>query len=415
MRKIVVELGRTRTDMRLSLFIAKPPGFGGGAIKNSILRILKGVAKVSVPTTRHPERLVGKIVPVIVGKGRIELRKNYGYCKDPFVIFDEALPLILGHDDRHQEFWSYLNTALDTYGENLIEKKSVNDLEPLSYLAELSAIFIFQLSRIPNSFISRGVFRRGLPVVIEVPKQERKEIIRRRLQEQRPSESGLEELQAYLRALASLQSITCLYVGPVAEAIETATEEFLEAAESSQSETVRQYGSIMHSTFPDLLLKMSVSLAVDDAVFGKTVYDPPVAVFDESPPSGPTISSHPEIPVTTEHVEVAKRHLLVFLDSAFDFIDRFVSEHNMPPGVSHRILLCLKILKGCGDENSSTMSISEFQQEISNILKCSESTARSIYTKMKHMGLIDSKQVGSHDSRVWLTSEGLRLLASEET
>lgn len=123
MRKIVVDLGRIRTDLRLSAFIAKPPGHGGSAFKNSIIRMLRGIVTVCLPTSRHEEQLVGKTIHVIV-KGIEKVRKNFGYCKEASVIFDEALPLIVRHDDRYDKFWGYMNTALDTYGENLIEKRA---------------------------------------------------------------------------------------------------------------------------------------------------------------------------------------------------------------------------------------------------------------------------------------------------
>lgn len=418
MRKLLVELGRIRTDLRVSAIIAKLPGLGGSAFKASIIRMLKGVVKVSVPTSRHEEQMVGKVIHII-RRGVEVVKKNFGYLKDPLVIFDEALPLILGHDDRFGKFWGYMNIGLDVFGENLVEKKGVNDFEGIAYFAELTALFIMQLARIPNSFISRGPFRRCMPVLIEVSNHEKKEIISRRLRESRPSESGLKELQEYFRNLALLKGLQCTHAPGVNDEIEKGTDELLALAKASPSATVRQYGGIMHSTFPDLLLKMSVHLAVDDAVFGKTVYDPPSVFleYEEAAPAGPTVSSIPDIEVTITHVRTALQHLRLLMESTFDFIDRLVCEPPKIPVMSQQTFLALKILKGWGqvEEKSSTKSIAEFLKELVRLFGCSQSNARRIYGKIMEKGWIDSKQVGAYGSRIWLTAEGLRVLESESS
>jgi hypothetical protein len=256
--------------------------------------------------------------------------------------------------------------------------------------------------------------------LIEVSNNEKKEILRRRLTESRPSDSGLKELQEYFRNLASLKGVHCTYAPGVEDAIEKGTNELLALAKANPSAIVRQYGGIMHSTFPDLLLKMAVHLAVDDALFGKTVYDPPSVFpeYEETPPAGATVGSTPDIEVTVEHAQTVLEQLRILLmDSTFEFLDRLVREPPKIPLLGQQAFLALKILKDWGqvDEKSSTKTIAEFLEELGKVLGCSPSNARRLYTKIREKGWINSRQVSSYGSRIWLTPEGLRVLESERT
>ena len=51
---------------------------------------------------------------------------------------------------------------------------------------------------------------------------------------------------------------------------------------------------------------------------------------------------------------------------------------------------------------------------IADKLDVTESKADKIYYKLVEQGLIDSKQVGKHNSKVWLTSEGKKLISIDE-
>ena len=116
MRKVPIDFRRIRTDGRFPMFIMKPPGQGGAAIKNSMRRILGGIEKVSVPASYHEEQLIGKMIHLNAGRRDEEVVPNWGYLRDAFVIFDEARPLILRHEDKYDKFWGYINLALDCYG-----------------------------------------------------------------------------------------------------------------------------------------------------------------------------------------------------------------------------------------------------------------------------------------------------------
>ena len=116
LRKIPIAYMRIRTDLRFPLMVFKPPGQGGGAIMNSMCRILKGVEAFTTPTSYHEEQVVGKVLHINAGKPNETTINNYGYAHDPFVIFDEALPLILDHDREYRKFWGYMNRRLTLTG-----------------------------------------------------------------------------------------------------------------------------------------------------------------------------------------------------------------------------------------------------------------------------------------------------------
>lgn len=399
------------------MIIAKAPGHGGSALKNANCRLLNGVAKVSSPASIHEEQIIGGVASEFDGKRSVHTLV-YGYANDFFVYFDEALPLIpRGRDPGLEKFWAYMNLALDRFGNNILEKRPTKETTGLSYPARMSPIFILQLERIPGWFMTRGPLRRFPGFVLQSSDREKLEINRRRLTEQPPSEEVLKEIQRYFRNLTALKSIRPIYVDGVVERIQRDLEGFLQRTRDHPSEAIRRYGRMMDTTYPELLLKLTVQIAIDDAVFGKTVYDPPLNFEPEPEPSGPTVPSNLELPVTLAHLEMAEQHLSVFMESAFEFIDLLVDSSDAATIATQQDRDALRFLRdrGCVAEEKSTLSIQEYETELSKLFGCSFSSAVRFYRRLRENGLVDSKQIGSHGSRVWLTSSGLHFLESAGT
>jgi len=195
----------------------------------------------------------------------------------------------------------------------------------------------------------------------------------------------------------------------VIDAIDAANEEFQSLAASNESSTVRQYGESLDTTYPELLIKMAAMMALDDTVFGKVVEEPR-ATFPEEPEPDPTISCDLEIPVTLTHIQAVNMHLRLFMHSAFNLVESFVEPSRFSPPPPDRELELLMILYkwNCINENVTAKTIENYVLAIAQQLGRKESAAWNAYAALKKVGLVDSKQVGSHDSRVWLTEEGLR-------
>ena len=117
--------------------------------------------------------------------------------------------------------------------------------------------------------------------------------------------------------------------------------------------------------------------------------------------------------VQVADVEKAYIDLSELWDLQLNFITRKIKGRlDYQENIDPKLLECLLILdeNGAHSFEESTFSINDFDEAITSRLGVSLSSARNTYRrKLKDKGLINSKQVGSHDSRVCLTKAGLQL------
>jgi DNA-binding transcriptional ArsR family regulator len=75
-----------------------------------------------------------------------------------------------------------------------------------------------------------------------------------------------------------------------------------------------------------------------------------------------------------------------------------------------KIFLVFLFDHGCISEDTSSLTISNYCKIMAEQLNITESTAHYHYSKLRKAEFIESKQVGRHSSKVWLTKKGFELI-----
>jgi hypothetical protein len=167
-----IRIGKLCVDPRIHLLVVVPSGQGKKNIKTTIINILKELNfKGHVPTSLNPEQLIGKVI----NRGTIkkpEWIQNEGYFSRDYIIFDEMNNLLTSKDPNTNESRKNLRISKDCIGENLVEKKSVDNTfdenECISYYPRLSVCGFTQPKTLPTDIVEEGDLRRD--VVLYSPK-----------------------------------------------------------------------------------------------------------------------------------------------------------------------------------------------------------------------------------------------------
>src|SRR6056297_3366969 len=163
---------KTKVDNRTHLCIFTSPGSGKTTIKNQNKRILKDFeeteGQIEVAGVSHPEQLVGKIKYEGSGKNKKPVTK-WGILAYNCVMNDEAQTLLNEENDVYAKAQRLKRMAMDTYGENQITKKLVEDSpkDALSYYSPSNILDFAHPVQLTSAFFDTGSFRRPFAFNIE--------------------------------------------------------------------------------------------------------------------------------------------------------------------------------------------------------------------------------------------------------
>src|SRR3989344_4179910 len=163
-KKIV--LGKLNADLRVHITVPLPSGQGKKNIKIAIEKITKKFGySCHIPTSLHPEQLIGKVV----NRGTIkkpEWIRNEGYLSRDFLIFDECFELFTSKDQNIKESRKNLRISKDPIGDNRVEKKSVDNLfdeqEIINYFPKQSTTSFLQPKPLTSDIVEEGDLRRDI-------------------------------------------------------------------------------------------------------------------------------------------------------------------------------------------------------------------------------------------------------------
>jgi hypothetical protein len=112
--------------------------------------------------------------------------------------------------------------------------------------------------------------------------------------------------------------------------------------------------------------------------------------------------------LTVSDVNKAYADLSEFWDIQLEFVIQKVKGEIDYMEMTKEEKSCLLILQAnnCHSENDSNLMIKDYLNLISDELPCSKDRARHLYYGLKETGYLNSKQVGQHNSKVWLTEMG---------
>lgn len=373
-----------RIDPRFNEFVCVWSGCGKGVFKDLIKRTMAGLGLAYVcPTSLHPEQLVGKIVTQKVRGNGYEEVPVIGHLGERFVVFDEALYLLA--DKNHEESRNYIKTALDPLGRNEIVKRQVGHSRALRYFPNCTMVFFFQPVDLPLSLLITGLMRRGMTLWPHIPEDERLSSIESVVN----NKDTTEELDAvwngyieHLRQIKERQFNWRFAEGYSEKLLEYTRLLFQRGLGDTKSREIA--GTFLHDLMHNLI-RLSALIAADN-------------LRDE---------------ITLQDLETAYKDLALFWDMTLEFIkDKLkIGSHYL---IRDKYYRCLEMLaeRNCLSEETTTLSIGEYDALIAREFSCSEISAAQTYRyKLARHGYIESKQVGKTATKVWITKKGQEMLS----
>ena len=121
--------------------------------------------------------------------------------------------------------------------------------------------------------------------------------------------------------------------------------------------------------------------------------------------------------ITVDDVKHAYDDLSEFWQIQLKFLQRKIKGDVDYHDLNYEKRRCLQILEehNCFSIESSNLMIKDYIKLLAKQLKISEETARKRYKELMNLGYIDSKQVSSHKTKVWLTEDGNALVYTVTT
>lgn len=387
------------TDTRFHLFIPLPSGTGKNNLKHAITCILeKSEKEVRNPTSFHPEQLIGKIIPERfnnpdkTGKGLNDVRyiSNFGYLHNDHVIFDEAYFFITEKDKQYEESKAYLRIALDPIGRNKIQKRLVDHLDTkeqrLEYYPRCTVTMFLQPEYMGDENIQSGFLRRFnvLYVSLVGKNLDRDEEIIRYVKDPRPNVSFdyWIEIAKWNRGVRNEDRCVDFTFDDGIDDLLIVLHSDLITYMRSLGEKQRNYlDRKAYAIFGDLI-KMATIQAI----------------------------SRRDNVVTQQDVKLAYADLFEFFKLTLDYIAAKVHGNldygETWHGAEAKEIEALKWLveHGAISADTSGVTINEWTKYLMDLFGVGEEAARKRHQKLKNKRkLIDSKQVGSNSSRVWIT------------
>lgn len=400
-----IQMGRVLTDTRMHICYPLVTEGGKNEIIYSIKELIKGgIDKgngnkftMSQPTSFHPESLIGKYIEVsekilneFTGKWKTQRvrKENRGHLNNDFLDFDECTALITSNSPEHTQAREILSISENSIGRNEVEKRLTEDIPEnvVKYSPSCTNSYYFQpFKKIPEEAFLQGFLRRKIIPVGDVSNflnYASEEIYSYKTQDTDFSrEDYRERLIGFIERVrqhsGNFNGIT--FDNESKELIKQYAL-YISGQAQIHSEKIANFSKISKFTSLDNLIKMS---AIISYAYSQTI-------------------------VTKEAVSLAFMDLVELMQNTFDFIYNktygdfsYGTSWGGANSIQKDCLKYLHIHKAYSFE-SSMVSIKEFIEEIMNIQKVKSSQARNRYLDMKKQKLIDSKQVGQNDSKVWL-------------
>ena len=380
----IVRLGQIEIDLRDYLFLVYPTGKAKGNAKNLIQKLRRQLGdEIVLLTSMHEEQLIGKVINRGTKK-KPEYIANKGHFSADEIVIDESKTLLCDRDKEIAR--NYLLIGMDKFQQNEIYKRLTENLknpeEVLRYYPKFNALFGTQpLNYKEKDIILNGFLKRVttdyLPV-LDTPE----EVFADRLNNKTPISNKFDQLLDSLKSIKNIQQAEWGFS-------EDFDEKFIECfkmlrwAGLYNNKKKRNYTRLVEWQLQDRLLRKSCLIAIAK---DKTTH------------------------VRAEHIELA------FIDTLEDFIIEleFVNDkiwgdlgYGSVWGTTNQqdknFLMWLHKKKAVSEEKTQ-ISIKRFIEYIMDESLLSESGARKKYYKLLENNLINSKQVGKNDSKVWLVN-----------
>jgi len=383
-RKSIIHIIDQKADLRIPVMLCLPSGYGKKEFKIFIMNNTPSEPSRSQtycePTSLHPEQLVGRTNSRYLPRsGVIKYEKVYGFLASSFLVFDEAVQLLV--DERFDDAIKYVRIALDTLGDNPVIKRltGIPQEQEIRYYPDCSIVFFFQpvgtkgSDKLPHELLSEGLLRRFLVPYTRITDKERSKAY---ALSEKPVDAK-EANQLWENAVKNIDSLSTDQtvdwdINDVIHGLFTKNNELIEIGKKRGG----QCAEFCNMGMFDLLKHLARMSCVQAGMNRRTK-------------------------VTSEDVEIALSDLTEIWNLHLNFVAEMIRE-SAGSWREQKLIGHLKVLNdaGCVDESSSSMSIGQFQETIGD-------KDGNIYRQLKEKGLVEGRQKGKNNSRIWLTKIGV--------
>lgn len=365
-----IENATTSIDMRFSFGLCISSGLGKEAIKNVVMESANNTEKEwETFTSLHEEQLIGK--RWMPGKTAMTV---LGYCHDDFLIKDDSLSFL--NEDKFAIARNYMLTALDVYRKNLISKRLTEQSLPLQYFGRCSFLYFLQPSeKIILKNLSGGLFRRAPILRIDLTREEIDEIIDKRLvEEHKPSPD------AWYDFLRNLRNIRIKVYRQIDKGL------------------LKKINEVVKRHYSQNILLDSLKITNQNNLLKFSYINSLLRNYNPLKPYNPETGL--ELEIAAQDVENAINDFEIIYGAIANFAEKNMSGAMHP--IQKAIINMLE-RKQCYSLETSTISSSEIIARVASALNEKEDTVKyHFYNVLKAVGIIETKQVGQNDSRVWL-------------
>lgn len=379
LKENIIKVGSAVVDTRVNVGFPLRPGYGKSVPKNVVIKYLSKLGKrVTIPTSLHPEQLVGKTIIIRDKSGNIIDKKvNYGHLADDYLIFDEAVELISSKEFTQAR--DYVNLALDTIGMNTIVKRSVDSEveDAVKYNPKCSMMFLFHPVPLGDMLVTRGFLRRVFIGYVHPSSIERRNALIESLSKSNDINYELLNLMAYLTSRSWNWKF---------ESINPIVDYCCKIADSDYTEKLELFIDMMFFTLRDRLMKLS---AIESACRQRDV-------------------------ITSSDISIAFKELEKFMSSQCAYIEENVSLRvDLLMTGKKRKEEIIKYLYKCGaiSEHTSVVTVNNVLNDVSKSLGCSKTSVKFYLRQLLYEGIVKAKLVDDKH-KVWLC---LPLLSEKET
>lgn len=374
-----LSLGSLRVDGRIHPLIVMKSGGGKSEIKRTIESILKHLNYSFIePTSFHPEQFIGKVRIERENEERT-YRQIPGHFSLDYLLIDEGKSLLESKDPNFSESRKHLRIALDSYPSNTITKRSV-DIEhehALKYEPHIIVCIFVQPYSLSDEIVLDGDLRRFIVSYLKANELNVLDSLRDRLRTKIDHEKSLESFADFLGSLKVEEDF---------ELEEGAKKVFEDLSvllvELGSTRTIKsmKFVEIVRYTIQNILLKFSAVQALQD-------------------------NSHI---IEEKHVELAFVDYVGILENTYDFVeDKILGSMDYGAGWAGALKHDQEVLrwlhkKGAVSQETSSVSIKDYQMKIMEVFNVEERQARRKKKAHEDQGWIESKK-GQYDSKVWLT------------
>jgi hypothetical protein len=380
-----VKIGKLFVDLRIHIFAPLPSGQGKSNLKHLISTVLVALnLKGHVPTSLHPEQLIGKVINVGT-RTKPRWEENRGYLSRDFLIFDEIHFLLTSKDQNMQESRKNLRIAKDTYSRNRVEKKSVENTfeqgQSINYFPGVISCEFSQPKALPEHIVEEGDLRRNLILFVKgMADRDKEEDYKNRLNHVDNSQEVIRIFKDYCISVRDNAAGKNFTFTPKAIKLLITLHKKIISMGYEHSKKGKNFTKMVDFTIQDFLVKISCVIGATRGVYeiGQNI------------------------------VRLAYCDLIEFFSMQLDFAqDKVLGTLDYGEGWKGsrgKDQKCLEWLYNLGavSEEKSSITIAEFKQKISEIKNVGLEGAKKHYERFKRNNWIDAKQRFQSDTGAWL-------------